>query len=257
MATAFMADFKRFFFRGLAAVLPTVLTLAIIVWVFKQIDQYIGQYINIGVTYLIAWVRTRYQDPPNFEEALYENSKSLLAFWRTYFSWVGFLLAIVAIYMFGRFVGSFFGRSILRLVEGGFFRLPVVKAVYPHVKQVTDFLLAERKIESSRVVAVEYPRKGVWSLGLVTSPGMRALHESLHTDLLTVFVPSSPTPVTGYTITVRRDEVIELPISIDEALKFTVSAGVIMPVGQQRPGVETRRAQRPTLPTTETKENPE
>jgi len=79
------------------------------------------------------------------------------------------------------------------------------------------------------VVAVEYPRKGIWSIGLATNPGMRTLHESTGEDLLTVFIPSSPTPVTGYTITVGRDKIIDLPMSIDEALRFTISGGVIQP----------------------------
>ncbi len=92
------------------------------------------------------------------------------------------------------------------------------------------------------MVAVQYPRKGIWSLGLVTGPGMRTLHQNLGGDLLTVFIPSSPTPVTGYTITVNRRDVIDLPISIDNALRFTVSGGVIMPMNQQRSRAEIDQA---------------
>ena len=94
-------------------------------------------------------------------------------------------------------------------------------------------MFSEHRMDFSRVVAVEYPRKGSWSLALVTAPGMRTLTNALGSDLLTVFIPSSPTPVTGYTLTVRRDEVIDLPITIDEAIKFSVSGGVIMPPSEQ------------------------
>ena len=234
MKTTFMQDFRRFFFRGLAAVLPTILTLAIIVWVFKQIHHYVGRYVNIAVTYLIALVQTVRAAPANSDGALQARWHELQSgLWDPYFWWVGFLVAIVGVYIFGRFVGSIFGRWLFRLMEAGFFRLQIMKAVYPHIKQVTEFLLAERKIPSSRVVAVEYPRKGIWSVGLVTSAGMRTLQESLASEMVTVFVPSSPTPITGYTITVRSDEIIELPLTIDEALKFTVSGGVIVPMGQQ------------------------
>lgn len=233
MPTTFMEDFRRFFFRGLAAVLPTILTLTIVVWVFKQIHQYAGQYVNIAIAYLIALIQTYQTDPGDFDALLKARAESLLEYWTTWFWWVGFLLAIVGVYIFGRFVASFVGRRFFSLMEKGFFRIPIIKAVYPHIKQVTEFLLAERKIPSSRVVAVEYPRKGVWSVGLVTSSGMRKLRESLNSDLITVFVPSSPTPITGYTIMVRSNEVIELPLTIDEALKFTVSGGVILPVSQE------------------------
>ena len=119
------------------------------------------------------------------------------------------------------------------MAEGGLVKLPGIKQIYPSVKQVTDFFFSDRQVQYSRVVIVEYPRKGIWSLGLVTNTGMRTVDESLPGELLTVFVPSSPTPVTGYTITVRRDEVIDLPISIDEALRFTISGGVIQPPSQQ------------------------
>ena len=143
------------------------------------------------------------------------------------------------------------------MIDRGFFRTPVVKRIYPYVKQVTDFLLSERKLEFSRVVAVEYPRKGVWSLGLVTGPGLRTLTHSVRSDLLTVFIPSSPTPVTGYTITVRQDEVIDLPISIDDALRFTVSGGVIVPVGQELSQAEIEEALQRALPLAQRKESKE
>jgi len=168
--------------------------------------------------------------------------------------WVGFLVAIAGVYAIGRFVASFLGRGLWRLIEGTFFRLPIVKQVYPYVKQVTDFLLSERKLEFSRVVAVEYPRKGIWSLGLVTAPGMRTLHGALGGDLLTIFIPSSPTPFTGYTITVRREEVIDLPLSIDNALRFTVSGGVIMPINQQLSEAEIEQARQGALPPPQGKE---
>ena len=143
------------------------------------------------------------------------------------------------------------------MVERGFFRVPVVKQVYPYVKQVTDFLLSERKVEFSRVVAVEYPRKGIWSMGLVTGPGLRTLTRSVRTDLLTVFIPSSPTPVTGYTITVRQDEVIDLPLSIDDALRFTVSGGVIVPASQELSPTEIEEARQRAFPLAQRKETKE
>jgi len=224
--SGFMDDFRRFFLRGLAAVLPTLLTVMIVVYVFRFVQNYIGVYINMGVIYLL--------------DVILENwdAERLKKFWWTdypYLQGVGFVLALVGIYFVGRFVASLVGRNVWRVIERGLMRAPVIKQIYPNVKQVTDFFLTKPRTSFSRVVAVEYPRKGIWSLGLVTGSGMRAVSEALDTDLLTVFIPSSPTPVTGYTITVRRDEVIDLPISIDEALRFTVSGGVVVPPAQQLP----------------------
>jgi len=241
VATGFVGDFKRFFFRGLAAMLPAMLTAMIIVYVLQFVDTNVGAYVDKAVQWIVVQWRvlagnyvfsdsddiwTRVKGP----DGIWNPVK---AAWGTYqLHWLGFFLSFVLIYVFGRFVASILGRAMWRVIEHGFFRLPVVKQIYPSVKQVTDFVLAERKMKFSRVVAVEYPRKGIWSLGLVTNTGMRTIQEALGQDMVMIFIPSSPTPVTGYTIAVRRDEIIDLPLNIDDALRLTVSGGVIMPVGQ-------------------------
>ncbi len=233
VATGFGGDFRRFFFRGLAAMLPALLTVMIIVWVLQFVDIHVGAHVNKLVKWIVVqWmsVAGRHELSLRGPDVLWNRVKLFWEDWQ--FNWVGFILSFVLIYVFGRFVASILGRAMWRLIERSFFRLPIVKQIYPSVKQVTDFLLAERKMEFSQVVAVEYPRKGIWSLGLVTNEGMRTLREVLGQDLVTVFVPSSPTPVTGYTITVQRSEVIDLPLSIDDALRLTISGGVIMPLSQ-------------------------
>jgi len=222
--TNFWTDFRRLFSRGLAAILPTVLTIALIIWLVQTIDQYIGRFINRWAMSLVA--RWYHWDQPTIE-----------AFWVDYrLGVVGFVLAIILVYIIGLFMASFIGRTVWRSIERLLTRIPIIRLIYPSIKQITDFLiLTENKPQASRVVAVEYPRKGLWSLGLVTSGGIRTLQEATAEALLTVFIPSSPTPVTGYTITVRRDEVIDLPFSIDDALRYIVSGGVIAPPGEVLP----------------------
>ena len=258
MAERFVDDFKRFFLRGLAAMLPPLLTLTIIVYVLKFVDENIGKHVNIVAQWLVVQATCVVRQVPltfRGPDAVWSHVKG--AIWEPWhLSWVSFTLAFVLIYILGRFVASIMGRAFWRIIERTFFRLPVVKQIYPSVKQVTDFLLAERKMEFSRVVAVEYPRKGIWSVGLVTGEGMRRLQEAIGDDLVTVFVPSSPTPVTGYTITIRRSETIDLPLSIDDALRFTVTGGVIMPPGQVLSPKEIRRIRRGLFPLLqESKEN--
>jgi len=234
VATGFVGDFKRFFFRGLAAMLPAMLTAMIIVYILQFVDTNVGAYVDKAVQWIVVqWSAVSTGKRPfsvKGPDSVWDGVKVV---WSVYhLHWLGFLLSFVLIYIFGRFVASILGRAMWRVIEHGFFRLPVVKQIYPSVKQVTDFVLAERKMEFSRVVAVEYPRKGIWSLGLVTNTGMRTIQEALGQDMVMIFIPSSPTPVTGYTIAVRRDEIIDLPLNIDDALRLTVSGGVIMPLGQ-------------------------
>ncbi len=150
--------------------------------------------------------------------------------WR-FFNAIGFLIAILLIYFMGYFLASLIGRTTWRVVERVIRRIPLIGTIYPNIKQVTDFFISDRKVEFSSVVAVQYPRKGVWSLGLVTGVPLRQIGAGDPRALITVFIPSSPTPVTGYTITVARDDALELPMTIDDALRYTISAGMIKPDG--------------------------
>jgi len=116
--------------------------------------------------------------------------------------------------------------------------VPLVKQVYPSVKQVTDFLVGgsdDQKMSFNRVVAVEYPRKGLWSIGLVTGSTMQSIQDRTGRACMTIFVPSSPTPFTGYVIIVPREDTIDLSVTIEEALRFTISGGVVIPPSQQIP----------------------
>jgi uncharacterized membrane protein len=108
---------------------------------------------------------------------------------------------------------------------------PFLRRVYPYIKQITDFLLAQDRKEQLflRAVGVEYPRKGIWSIGLVTGEGLPQLVKSERKEFLTILIPTSPTPFTGFVIMVPKKDTIELGISIEEAMRFTISGGVITP----------------------------
>ncbi|MEE9294468.1 MAG: DUF502 domain-containing protein [Phycisphaerae bacterium] len=153
-----------------------------------------------------------------------------------FFSVIGFVIAILLIYFTGYFLASFIGRWSWQMVERTIRRTPLISAIYPAIKQVTDFFISdEKKTGFSGVVAVQYPRKGIWSVGLVTGAPIRAISQDDPRELITVFVPSSPTPVTGYTITVARADVLELPLTIDDALRYAISAGVVQPDHRMSP----------------------
>jgi len=260
VAEGFAQDFKRFFLRGLAAGLPAFLTVALLALFFSKIQQYVGRYIDVAVQWMIVQLWCIFSHAPPAWRGSAWNWTAVKRFWDTYhFDWVGFLLAFVAIYIFGRFVASIIGRGLWRMIEQTFVRLPGIKQVYPAVKQVTDYLFSSRRaVEFSRVVVVEFPRRGCWALGLVTGPGMRTVRDAAGGDMLTVFVPSTPAPFTGYTIIVDRKEVLDLPISIDDAVRFAVSGGVIMPIDEQLSGAEIQQATHgvfPALQKPEGKEN--
>ena len=184
----------------------------------------------------LAGLKAAWQSAPNRRQWIRNQTRSVLLndWWKRYavpLDLIGLLIAVVLIYTVGRLVGSFIGHKLYRRGELLLQKIPL----YSSVRQVTDVLLggSQDKIRFSRVVAVEYPRRGVWSVGLVTGDTMRTISEKVNQACLTVFVPSSPTPFTGYVITVPKDDTIDLQISIDEALRFTISGGVIIPAPQQ------------------------
>jgi uncharacterized membrane protein len=107
--------------------------------------------------------------------------------------------------------------------------VPFVRNVYSAVKQVSSFLLNERHTQISRVVVVEYPRPGIWALGFVMGDGMEEVAAISGGEYVTVLVCTSPMPMAGFTITVRRSEVVDLSITFDQALQFIVSCGVVLP----------------------------
>ena len=264
-ARTFTGDFKRFFIRGLVVVLPTVLTLWIVIKAYQFVDNTIAAPVNglirLGMNELAGvWEPLRevaaFQPTPEelatarTEAGLHPTNldrdaefkaqlrpQKIEQWWesRWYLNAIGLITAIVAVYVAGRLLGGFVGRRIYRRIEGFITTLPVFKQVYPYVKQIVDFLWSdERPIKFNRVVVLEYPRKGIWSVGFMTGNTMKSI-ASKSGEAVTVFIPSSPTPFTGYTITVPRDQIVELSLSVDEAIRFTVSGGVLIPAHQQIP----------------------
>lgn len=140
------------------------------------------------------------------------------------------LLVLCGLFFLGRFFAAGVGRFFFNALEGLFSQVPFVSNVYSSVKQVTDFVISDRDIEFTRVVAVEYPRKEIWSIGFVTGEGLPLLKNSTGEDLVSVFLPCSPMPMTGYTINISRKSVIDLDMTIDQAIQFMVSCGVVCPV---------------------------
>ncbi len=232
----FTQDFRRFFLRGLAALMPTLITF----WLLTKVWEFLWQ--SIGI-YLILGLKRLATATPRFSTAAWVANRPELAVDPHTFPWyvqvTGVILSVVLVYLVGLFVGHIIGRTAWRIVERLVMRVPLIRAIYPAVKQVTDFVLAEKTTQfaDSRVVAVEPHAKGIWSIGLVTGPGIKPLTESVGMEMITVFVPSSPTAFSGYVLVVPRDSVVELPLTVEQAMRLLISGGVIDPESMvKRPG---------------------
>lgn len=248
--------YRRVFFRGLATVLPAILTL----WVFASIYSFIDGKIATPIADFIKgrlveteWgnsaavalfdlpqnlktkVVARPDATPTELDAVRRAEKrrhdDLELYVKERFpSWVGFLLAVFAVFIVGFFIASFVGRTLWKLFEDGVTHIPIVKSIYPGAKQMVEFFVKsdESRRSWSTVVAIEYPRKGIWAIGYITGPGFEQIEQRSGETMRTVFLPASPT-MAGYVITVPEKEILALDWTVDEAIRFTISGGVVRP----------------------------
>ena len=236
----------RAFITGLATLLPTVLTIIIITVSYNFLDEKIAQpitgLIRKGFSSEVAkqyfwkdtWSLQEWQLDETIDDSGLPERSGDIPFSQQVEqiipNWLGFVIAIFLVLAVGIVFRGVLGRQLLRLIEGLIKRIPFIKIIYPYAKQVTEFFFEEKnKIEYDTAVAVQYPRIGIWSLGFVTSSGFRTIQEKHGGPMVAIFIPSSPTPITGYTILVPQEEIIPLDLSVDEVLRFTISGGVIVP----------------------------
>jgi uncharacterized membrane protein len=215
--------FRSYFLRGLAVLLPTIVTIWIFLWGYKFIQENISVYINRGIVRLVMYLQG---------EQHYLTEENMVKFWVDgWGSIAGFLIALVVVYIVGVILASVVGKTLWRMIEKFIMNTPFLRQVYPYVKQITDFLLKQEEQEKlfSRVVLIEYPRKGLWSLGMVTGSGVKKIVDKQEREFLSVFVPTTPSPITGFVIMVPKDEVIDADLTIEDAIKFIVSGGVVSP----------------------------
>ena len=156
-----------------------------------------------------------------------------LTFLRPYIAIPFFLsLFTLLLYFLGKSMAAGMGNFFVNLFDMFIARLPGVRGVYSAVKQVSDFIFTEREMTFTRIVAVEYPRQGIWSMGFVTGESLASIHDVAGEPIVAVLIPYSPLPVTGCAITVRKSECIDLNLTFDQACQFIVSCGVVIPPHQ-------------------------
>lgn len=258
--------YKRAFITGLATLLPTILTIYILLFCFTFLQEKVASPIRAALVKVLATetAKTYYWkgllrkqdwqvdetennqaegfgdvDDPPFSQLVQQHAPP----------WVGFVLAVVVVLTVGFVFKGYLGRQLVKAIERLILRIPIIKVIYPYAKQVTEFFFEEKKtLTYESAVCIEYPRKGVYSVGFVTNEGFTDVTDRSGEPMVSIFIPSSPTPVTGYTIQIPRSEVIRINITVDEALRYTISGGVILPPGQLPPlALKTKRVERPRV----------
>ncbi|SFM58949.1 Uncharacterized membrane protein [Ectothiorhodospira mobilis] len=198
---AWVHALRRYLIAGLLLWVPLVATVAIIKFIVDAMDR----------TLLL---------PPAWRP------EALLGFTIPGF---GVVVAVAIVFTTGLVVANLVGRKLVELWEGLLARIPLVNTIYSAIKQVVETVLGTTGESFRKVLLVEYPRKGVWALGFQTQVGVGEVQERTEKEVVTVFVPTTPNPTSGFILLVPRDEVIEMDMTVEDGLKFVMSLGVVVP----------------------------
>jgi len=192
---------RRYFLTGLLITLPVFITLYLLYGVFIFIDNIWGKLINFYLKKHLGFA----------------------------IPGLGFILGIVTIFLIGFIATNLFGRRLFMAVESWFLKLPLVRQIYYPAKQVVNSLVSKDKPAFKKVVLVEYPSKGIWSVGFLTNESFKEAQEKSGEELLHVFIATTPSPFTGFLILVPKKDVKLLDITIEEGIKLIVSGGILKP----------------------------
>lgn len=196
-----MQKLSSAFIRGLITLLPLLVTIWLIFFSYNFLDGILGNIITLFVGHHIPGL--------------------------------GFVLIIALILFVGMIAPHFIGERLIKWGDRIMGRVPVVKSIYSSVKQVNDVFFMERDSTAfNRACLVEYPRKGIWSIGFVTSDAANEiLAKAGHHKMINVFIANTPTPATGFLIVVPSNDVQLLDMKLDDAFKYIISGGVLKPKG--------------------------
>ncbi len=206
-----VAHFRRSLLAGLLMILPLVVTL----WLFALVLRPVRRFVTPPVMGLIEAV--------GLAPILELPGAGMAA------GFIGLVLTVVVIYLVGLAGSNILGRTLVRKMDDLALSIPLVKSIYGSARQLieTFYSSADRTFES--VVLIEYPRKGIYTVALVTAPTEGELQDSTPHPTVNVFVPTTPNPTSGVLVLAQRDELIFLDMSVEEALRFVVSGGIVSP----------------------------
>jgi uncharacterized membrane protein len=193
-----MKRYKRYLLTGLVIVVPVFLTLYVLVSIFNFLDGILGRFLNNLVASYVGF----------------------------YVPGIGFMVSLLLIVGVGIVAESLFKHRIAVSLEKGFSGLPLVRTIYPALKQVVLFVSQQEQFGFKKVVLVEYPRQGCWSLGFLTNEQFHALNRATSQELVSVFIATTPGPMSGMVYFFPKEQVLFPAMSVNEALNIIISGGV-------------------------------
>ena len=193
---------KTYLLTGVLVMAPVAITLYLAMWLFRLMD---------------SWAK--YLIPEKYAEYLPYGVPGL-----------GICLLFLSLILVGMFTTNYVGRWAVKTGQKILAKVPVISGIYGAIKKVFETLMGDGGTQSFRqAVLIEYPRKGLWTIAFVTAPVYKGMKKYLPNDMITVYVPTTPNPTSGFMIYVAKKDIKELNIPVDEALKMILSMGIVNP----------------------------
>jgi uncharacterized membrane protein len=209
------------FLTGLAVVLPAVISIAVIVWLFGTVAN---------ITDLLLFFVPR--------DITHRGGGAGPVHW--YWSAVALLVAVALVSLVGLAARNYLGKKLIRMMDDVLLRVPLLNKIYGAVKQVNEAFTTGKKSAFQTVVLIEFPRQGIYSIGFVTSEQHAEVQARTREKVVCVFVPTTPNPTSGWLVLVPETDVTRLDMSVADAIKFIISLGAVAPdyAPAGTPGVE-------------------
>ena len=191
---------RTYFLTGLVVATPIAITISVAFWFIQSVDSWFSPFI------------------PN---SLKDSTYSLPG--------LGVLASLVILTGLGALTANIFGKTILQFGENLLDRVPVIRNIYSALKQIFETAATQSNQNFKGVVLFEYPRKDIWALGFVTTDAKGEIAEKKGDNLLCIFAPTTPNPTSGYLLFVPKEDTIKMDMTVEEAAKLIISAGIVIP----------------------------
>ena len=203
-----MKNFKNYIFTGIISIIPISITFWII--------QYLFLFFSVPGKFIIDLI---------IQEETVQNYLYLSYIYIFVNRLLGFLLTLIFLYILGLIIKNVVGKRIYTFFEFILDNIPIINKIYKTIKSITDSLTATKEQAFTKVVMIEYPKDGLWTLAMVTGEST----DNKGNEYYNIFVPTTPNPTSGYLIMIRKEKTIDAKLTVDEGLSIVVSAGMIGP----------------------------
>jgi len=201
--TSLLSRLRRYFLTGLVVAAPVTITAALVMWFVDLVD---------------AWFTPMI--PPRYRPEQYLDFT---------IPGLGVVVAVVLLTLLGALTANLFGRTLVNYGERLVGRMPLVRNIYGALKQIFETVLSKSQQSFREVALIEYPRRGLYSIAFVTTTTKGEVQARADEDMVSVFMPTTPNPTSGFLLFVPRRDIIKLDMSVEDAAKLVISAGLVAP----------------------------